>query len=1091
VCAFNKWLTGKWNASSFTNQKKTATVENNNASCTYVGGTALKPDNTKTDATAGVIPTLFNNDTFISLPDISIDGTGNIVKVRVKRLDVADDISLTIESTSVINNGSAELAGRKVTRTLQLSGSPFPGDEYAMLTNDINCSFCHLQVDNMTRVYADPTAADFSTKTFKRIKLGALSAVNFDFNAGTDNDTLIAGTLYSRGTVAPTKGISVHFAPWASATQPGLIKTGANSTLGTGVPTTLYGAAVAPAVYDPALAGTFQESKAIDASVATAKPKGKVYYNYPLGASAVDGILPEKFPSIIKDGNNDKLLSDAEWTDYMAAAPSGTLTPNSAAVVIYGVRRPSSILVGSDIPISYDPVGGQGPSPFAGSRVGDTYVAGNFWAGGTKTLGVISTTADLLFDIGRLNTASTGICVYALGVPTCTPSAASNTAETNFVNQWRGWLIQQALASPNNRDLRPTNFTADLNGTNNATAGTIFNPIIMPNGQAVNVNNFWVAYDPTTNNIRLAYCRADPCRILNGAALNAPENGVRNASIIAGAAPALSTDIAVLNIPFAASDIFPSASNTASNDVLSGTYSGKSGYFDGNLILDAGRLGDAGGSQRFATITGTVHVNGDLVIRGQIKGEGRFIVRGNVYIVGDLVYGCSNSACLMRDGNNASYAKPDALPKIAVMAGGSIIVGDYDHPDGRASRSQFNLINDQIGQNRGPVGGGAPAVPTNAQWNNMTVPGATGNNAVGAAVSSRIMGFVHELAAIANNHTNVRFASSPFGFMTARTGTGISALGNYEDTATSGVQVNSLGSYSLQTIYPSNGPMRIGDRTLSGFSVQPAAGPFVPVPTALTVISNPNLSCLTAPLTQTLPTVFDGVTRLPLNSGFWCPPVASNRSVRTWNAAAGNPAADAAAWMAQPLQNQGLDGIGMTTGWLGGLLRTNQGSVGFDQLGDISQTRILKIMWMATMETTADRDPNTTGIQTQGPLRTDGMLYSPNAVFCVARYRKDNSTGTGSNTQARWLHHGSLLSFELGFLLTGDATKTNDKFTVNRTTLMDHVAASATTNSTTNSLLNYAPSMGVYYDERLAGLLGFAGGALEIRRTGVFSQTGR
>jgi hypothetical protein len=199
--------------------------------------------------------------------------------------------------------------------------------------------------------------------------------------------------------------------------------------------------------------------------------------------------------------------------------------------------------------------------------------------------------------------------------------------------------------------------------------------------------------------------------------------------------------------------------------------------------------------------------------------------------------------------------------------------------------------------------------------------------------------------------------------------------------------------------------------------------------------------------------------------------------------------------MAQPLQNQGLDGIGMTTGWLGGLLRTNQGGVGFDQLGDISQTRILKIMWMATMETTADRDPNTTGTQTKGPLRTDGMLYSPNAVFCVARYRKDNNSAVGSNTQARWLHHGSLLSFELGFLLTGDTTQvsgtSNDKFTVNRTTLIDHVAASATTNSSINGLTNYAPSMGVYYDERLAGLLGFAGGALEIRRTGVYTQAGR
>jgi hypothetical protein len=141
--------------------------------------------------------------------------------------------------------------------------------------------------------------------------------------------------------------------------------------------------------------------------------------------------------------------------------------------------------------------------------------------------------------------------------------------------------------------------------------------------------------------------------------------------------------------------------------------------------------------------------------------------------------------------------------------------------------------------------------------------------------------------------------------------------------------------------------------------------------------------------------------------------------------------------------NRLLDGnVGMTTGWLGGLLRTNVTNPlnGFDSLGDLSQTKLLKLMWAFTLETGGDRDPNSTGIQPVGPLRTDGLLYSANSLFSVARFYQNQRTtdtlGPLSNTQARWIHHGSLLSFELGFLLTGNAEKTTSSFTVSRATPM-------------------------------------------------------
>lgn len=162
---------------------------------------------------------------------------------------------------------------------------------------------------------------------------------------------------------------------------------------------------------------------------------------------------------------------------------------------------------------------------------------------------------------------------------------------------------------------------------------------------------------------------------------------------------------------------------------------------------------------------------------------------------------------------------------------------------------------------------------------------------------------------------------------------------------------------------------------------------------------------------------------------------------------------------------------------------------GFDSLGDLSQTKLLKLMWMFTIEGGGDRDPNTVGVQAVGPLRTDGLLYSANSLFSVARFYSDRRTnqtdGPLSNTQARWIHHGSLLSFELGFLLTGNAEKSTSDFTVKRSTAIDFTPGTSTED------FNRGPAMGVFWDERLTGLLGLGGKTMSISRGGAFTQVAR
>jgi hypothetical protein len=1069
LCSFKKWLTGYWSGSSITAQKDTTKIiANNNDTCFASSSVnAAIPDRTKTDVTAPTVPELLNGGkvdlpdmTKATLGDLSADGLDYKVTVSVTRNDTSSnsDIILTFVSTSVVLNGTQEIAAKRITRSMNLAGSPFPGNEFALLTNDINCSFCHLQIDNMQRVYADPT----STAIFKRVKLGSLSPSGFKFdNAGHKNDSLIAGTLYSRGLAVPTTNDTTNFfAPWADAANPGFVKVGTNNAIGGSLTTSLYKAVGAGAGYDPAANPT--DTLAIDGSAADTQAKGKVYYNYPAATKpAPDGVLPDTFPQIVDDTNSDGLISDAEWTSYMAGAPKGSLIANGA--VVYGVSRPGfvgSATIGGNIPISYDPIAANSGT-YAGTRLGDTFLTGSIWNGvnsgrPARAVGNAMTLPELQADLLLLNTLTS---TWA-GAQNPTNFTNMTTAEGRFANQWRGWLLQQALSSPNNRDLRPTNTTADANAATGA-----FTPLLAPNANGLAQNNFWTAYNPVSGNFYLAYCRTDPCQILAAApnATNNPENGVRNSSIIPGV-DALAPDIAILTIPMIDTNLFPQASNDAEADLSSGTYSKTSGLFNGNLIIDAGRIGSSNIS---ISVTGTIHVNGDLVIRGQVKGEARFIVRGNVYVVGDLVYGCETTACKIVDGTKPSYRIPKELPKLALLAGGSIIVGDYDHTDFRANRSQLNLINDQVGQKRQPTAGAT--VAANTSWNMLTVPGATGTNMTDNRTtgSSGNMGFVPMMAAFGNSHDNVRFASAPFGFMVARTG-----FGAYE-----GTKIDTLGSFSIQTLYPSNGQLKIGGNTQQGFGVAPSAAG---------VISNAALSCLTAPMPP-IPTVFDATLK-SLNAGFWCPPATKDKSVRNWNTTGPHPANTATTtWVGQPTSNAGLDnGIGMTTGWLGGLLRTGLVGTGFDQLGDLSQTKLLKLFWLSTMESTADRDPNIANMQSVGPLRTDGMFYSRNSLFCVARYYQDSLSRSTliSNTQARWIHNGSVLSFELGFLLTGDVSNSASQFTTIRNTPIDFTPA-------VSPATNKGPSMGVYFDDRLSGILGLTGGGLEIRRTGVFTQTGR
>jgi Tfp pilus assembly protein PilX len=97
-----------------------------------------------------------------------------------------------------------------------------------------------------------------------------------------------------------------------------------------------------------------------------------------------------------------------------------------------------------------------------------------------------------------------------------------------------------------------------------------------------------------------------------------------------------------------------------------------------NVVLDGNTNpiscgGASGGTPK------TIYIQGDLIIRGKIKGSCKIVAQGNIYVMGDLKYVCGSDNHLCTD---SEYANPTTsnLPAVALMAGQNMMVGDYLTP---------------------------------------------------------------------------------------------------------------------------------------------------------------------------------------------------------------------------------------------------------------------------------------------------------------------------------------------------------------------------------------------------------------------------
>ncbi|MCX7783224.1 MAG: hypothetical protein N2318_06215 [Meiothermus sp.] len=227
-------------------------------------------------------------------------GDGSSFVVRVSRQDDTstdpDAVVLTLTSTGTLADGTT----RRLRQVFRVDRAFFPFD-YALLTNNAECIFCHLDVKSLDALRGNPTA-DPST-WWRRAKVGVLESLIMRDN---EEAGVVHGSLVARGTVSQQYSGNIG-------------------------PSNLYRTTMNPG--DARIRSTAQVSVTpADCSIpSNCITPQNLYYNYPdsnnlaaFGNRAPDGELPDSFPLPIADTNNNRLIDDAEWSAEVSSSLAGT-----------------------------------------------------------------------------------------------------------------------------------------------------------------------------------------------------------------------------------------------------------------------------------------------------------------------------------------------------------------------------------------------------------------------------------------------------------------------------------------------------------------------------------------------------------------------------------------------------------------------------------------------------------------------------------------------------------------------------------------------------------------------------------------------
>lgn len=219
---------------------------------------------------------------------------GNSYDVSVLRTDESQKTLLTITSRGKTVDGPDS---RVLQQTLTIQTASFNGIDFALLSNNVNCTFCHTSIQTMQSAYGGNPDGQNRVKvaTLNSLELRVATAPN-QYDAV---DTLINGTLYSRGSVVNQSRQAFNMSDTDDVRFTKLDNVSGKVNYDSSK--SLANNAVRANVQDCSYSNQCKSSN------------NNFYQNYPQ-SNGIDGNLPDDFPLPVPDLNGDRYISNDEWT---------------------------------------------------------------------------------------------------------------------------------------------------------------------------------------------------------------------------------------------------------------------------------------------------------------------------------------------------------------------------------------------------------------------------------------------------------------------------------------------------------------------------------------------------------------------------------------------------------------------------------------------------------------------------------------------------------------------------------------------------------------------------------------------------------
>ena len=151
----------------------------------------------------------------------------NIDAARLVRRDVGDStqLYLTVQASTTRGEDIVNpVLNRAVQQAFTVEPAEFAGFEYALLANNVNCIFCHANVDSADRYWGTGVTGEYD-----HVKVGTLQTLVVRHDADGiggplndfDADSYIAGMLIFRGDPLFDNGNSIHDGDWGNLSLQG------------------------------------------------------------------------------------------------------------------------------------------------------------------------------------------------------------------------------------------------------------------------------------------------------------------------------------------------------------------------------------------------------------------------------------------------------------------------------------------------------------------------------------------------------------------------------------------------------------------------------------------------------------------------------------------------------------------------------------------------------------------------------------------------------------------------------------------------------------------------------------------------------